>query len=162
MVSRQETARPLLTAGEIMQLPISDEIVLVSGCPPIRAKKIRYFQDRRLKERVLPPPRPSTPSGVPPSCPPLPNHQTGSPWAKLIAAPTAGSDDADNANGGPRREPELPEHEDIAPVPPDRSQEFDLGDESDDTGPPIDPSFDQQVRNSVRQAPLDPADHLGM
>ncbi len=56
MVSRQETARPLLTAGEIMQLPSSDELVLVSGCPPIRAKKVRYYQDRRLKHRILPPP----------------------------------------------------------------------------------------------------------
>ena len=57
MVSRQETARPLLTAGEVMQLPPSDELVLVSGLPPIRAKKARYFEDKRLTERVLPPPR---------------------------------------------------------------------------------------------------------
>ena len=33
MVSRQETARPLLTPGEVMQLPPDDELVLVSGCP---------------------------------------------------------------------------------------------------------------------------------
>ena len=33
MVSRQETARPLLTPGEVMQLPPGDELVLVSGCP---------------------------------------------------------------------------------------------------------------------------------
>ncbi len=33
MVSRQETARPLLTAGEVMQLPPADELVLVSGIP---------------------------------------------------------------------------------------------------------------------------------
>ncbi len=38
MVSRRETGRPLLTAGEVMQLPPSDELVLVSGTPPIRAK----------------------------------------------------------------------------------------------------------------------------
>ncbi len=31
MVTRQETARPLLTPGEVMQLPPDDEIVLVSG-----------------------------------------------------------------------------------------------------------------------------------
>jgi type IV secretion system protein VirD4 len=31
MVSRQETARQLLTPGEIMQLPPTDEIVMVSG-----------------------------------------------------------------------------------------------------------------------------------
>ena len=47
MVSRQETARPLLTPGEVMQLPPDDELVLVSGCHPIRAKKARYFEDPR-------------------------------------------------------------------------------------------------------------------
>jgi Type IV secretory system Conjugative DNA transfer len=56
MVSRQESALPLLTPGEIMQLPTSDELVLVSGTPPIRAKKARYFGDIRLLSRVLPPP----------------------------------------------------------------------------------------------------------
>ena len=34
MVSRQETARPLLTPGEVMQLSAADELVLVSGMPP--------------------------------------------------------------------------------------------------------------------------------
>jgi type IV secretion system protein VirD4 len=56
MVSRQETARPLLTPGEVMQLPPADELVLVSGLPPIRAKKLRYYQDRNFTSRVLPPP----------------------------------------------------------------------------------------------------------
>src|SRR4029450_8239058 len=56
MVSRQETSRPLLTPGEVMQLPPDDEIVMVAGFPPIRAKKARYFEDRRLAERILPTP----------------------------------------------------------------------------------------------------------
>ena len=56
MISRQETARPLLTRGEIMQLPPEDEIVMVSGCPPIRAKKVRYYEDPELAARILPPP----------------------------------------------------------------------------------------------------------
>src|SRR5258705_12460299 len=56
MVSRQETARPLLTPGEVMQLPPGDELVLVSGVPPIRARKARYFEDPRLTDRVLEPP----------------------------------------------------------------------------------------------------------
>jgi type IV secretion system protein VirD4 len=58
MVSRQETARPLLTPGEIMQLPAGDEIVLVSGSPPVRAKKARYYEDPQLKARVMAPPKP--------------------------------------------------------------------------------------------------------
>lgn len=53
MVSRQETARPLLTPGEVMQLPQTDELVMVSGVPPIRAKKIRYYEDENFKSRRL-------------------------------------------------------------------------------------------------------------
>jgi type IV secretion system protein VirD4 len=53
MVSRQETARPLLTPGEVMQLPPDDELVMVSGLAPIRAKKLRYYEDRNFTERVL-------------------------------------------------------------------------------------------------------------
>jgi len=56
MVSRQETARPLLTPGEVMQLPPDDAVVMVSGHPPIQAKKIRYYSDRNFTARVLPPP----------------------------------------------------------------------------------------------------------
>lgn len=56
MVSRQESARPLLTPGEVLQLPSDDEIVMVSGCRPIRAKKLRYHEDRNFMVRVLPPP----------------------------------------------------------------------------------------------------------
>ena len=56
MVSRQETARQLLTPGEVMQLPSEDEIILVSGVPPIRATKIRYYADKNFKNRVSPAP----------------------------------------------------------------------------------------------------------
>jgi type IV secretion system protein VirD4 len=56
MVSRQETARALLTPGEVMQLPPTDELVLVAGTPPIRATKLRYYEDSNFKARVLPPP----------------------------------------------------------------------------------------------------------
>src|ERR1700681_662687 len=62
MVSRQETARPLLTPGEVMQLPPSDELVLVSGIPPIRAHKARHYEDMRLNSRVLLPPALTTAS----------------------------------------------------------------------------------------------------
>jgi type IV secretion system protein VirD4 len=56
MVSRQETARPLLTPGEVMQLDPADELVLVSGHPPVRAKKLRYYEDPVFTSRVLPAP----------------------------------------------------------------------------------------------------------
>ena len=53
MVSRQETARALLTPGEVMQLPVTDELILVSGLSPIRAKKLRYYDDPTFKARAL-------------------------------------------------------------------------------------------------------------
>jgi type IV secretion system protein VirD4 len=53
MVSRQETARALLTPGEVMQLPPQDAIILAAGLPPIRARKIRYYSDARLARRVI-------------------------------------------------------------------------------------------------------------
>src|SRR3546814_9741599 len=66
MVSRSETARPLLTPGEVMQLPHSDEIVMVAGTPPIRASKARYYEDRRLTEAILPQPDLSIQTKPPP------------------------------------------------------------------------------------------------
>ncbi|WP_066585588.1 conjugal transfer protein TraG [Sphingomonas pruni] len=56
MVSRQETARALLTPGEVMQLPPTDELVLISGLAPIRAHKLRYYEDRNFTARVCPAP----------------------------------------------------------------------------------------------------------
>jgi hypothetical protein len=68
MVSRQETARPLLTPGEVMQLPATDEIIMIAGLPPIRAKKIRYYEDRAFRDRSQPAPALPT-SGVYPDRP---------------------------------------------------------------------------------------------
>jgi type IV secretion system protein VirD4 len=56
-VSEQETPRPLLTPGEVLQLPQDDALVFVSGVPPIRAKKLRYYDDRNFLQRCLPAPK---------------------------------------------------------------------------------------------------------
>ncbi len=56
MVSRQETQRALITPGEVMQLPSDEEIILLSGAPPVRARKLRYYADRNFTSRVRPPP----------------------------------------------------------------------------------------------------------
>ena len=50
--SPHETARPLLTVGELIQIPPAREIVLVNGMPPILAQKLRYFEDRQLMKRA--------------------------------------------------------------------------------------------------------------
>ena len=110
MVSRQETARPLLTPGEVMQLPPVDELILVSGCHPIRAKKVRYFEDPEMKGRILPPPAltsPSPPPGGGSAAPPCHGD-----WDDAVITPPMATVE-DPANAGIRREPELPEHEEI-------------------------------------------------
>jgi type IV secretion system protein VirD4 len=55
-LSSQETPRPLMTPGEVLQLPAHAALVLVSGTPPIRARKLAYYTDRNFIERCLPPP----------------------------------------------------------------------------------------------------------
>jgi type IV secretion system protein VirD4 len=55
-ISEQETPRPLLTAGEILQFSADDALVLVSGVPPIRAAKLKYYADGNFLSRRLPPP----------------------------------------------------------------------------------------------------------
>ncbi len=50
--STQEIGRRLMTAREIAELPEDEEIIFVAGHPPIKADKIRYYQDRRFKGMV--------------------------------------------------------------------------------------------------------------
>jgi type IV secretion system protein VirD4 len=161
MVSRQETPRPLLTPGEVMQLPPDDELVLMSGCPPLRAKKARYFEDRRFTERVLPAPQPGGARA------PLPPDQWSSlpprrpPGAQAVEAQQG----EDTANSGLRREPELPEHvaianEATAPAP---AKEFDVVVEDTDDSVALQArALSKQLRGVVRQTPLDHDDGLGM
>ena len=96
MASRSETARQLLTPGEIMQLPPDDEIVMVAGSPPIRAKKARYFEDRRFVDRVVAPPEPE--QGTP--------MMQDDPWSSLPAieadTPTGASVPSTNADEATR------------------------------------------------------------
>lgn len=52
MVSQQETQRALLTPGEVMQLPAEDAILMIASRPPVRATKLRYYEDRNFTKRV--------------------------------------------------------------------------------------------------------------
>ncbi len=51
MVSDQETARPLLTPGEVLTFPLDEAIVFVRGKPAIRAGKIVYYTDSAFQKR---------------------------------------------------------------------------------------------------------------
>ena len=110
-----------------MQLPPADELVLISGCHPIRAKKARYFED------------PENAGAHPPAVPGLtdaqnrhrpPNRLPVSPkrrslWAGAVVAPPSGIRTQKipptpefGANS------ELPEHEEIVPEPAKPVHEF--------------------------------------
>jgi type IV secretion system protein VirD4 len=110
MVSRQETARPLLTPGEVMQLAPDEELVLVAGTPPIQAKKLRYYEDRRFKARLLPAPVARERGGAP---------VRGHDWHGMaLAAGLAGEEEsAGEVAGGHEqlRHPALCEH-DLGPA----------------------------------------------
>jgi type IV secretion system protein VirD4 len=151
----------LLTSGEVMQLPPDDELVLVSGVPPIRAKKARYFEDRRLTERVLPPPALCKHSGAPPpddwSRLPAPAARTGQDGS------SSGKTDLDDpANGGIRREPELPQHEEIVPEQTKPAPEFAFGEEDSDDDAVRARALRQQARGLARQAAMDPGDGIDL
>jgi type IV secretion system protein VirD4 len=157
MVSRQETARPLLTPGEVMQLPPSDEIVMVSGLPPIRAKKARYFEDGRFAARVLPPAALIAPSE------PAPAAHDWSAASVVAGEPpehVADGVSEDPTNGGIRREPELPVHEDVAPELAPAGDPFAFFDDEPDDQLVAQRAIDRRMRGVARQAALDPGDGM--
>ncbi|WP_306119143.1 MULTISPECIES: conjugal transfer protein TraG [unclassified Roseitalea] len=157
MVSRQETARPLLTPGEIMQLPPHEELVLVSGAPPIRAQKARYFKDPQLQARILPPPACRGVAGMGFTA----NEDDWSFASPIAPSPAASTSEGADDDGGIRREPEIPEHEDIAPERPAPAREefASLDDEPDDEAQRA-KQLQDRFRGVARQASLDPEDGI--
>jgi type IV secretion system protein VirD4 len=184
MVSRQETARALLTTGEVMQLPPHEEIVMVAGVPPIRANKARYYADPEFTARILPPPE-VKPLGE--------EHRSKDDWSELPpisapatacpeqpAPPPATSDDAPNdpagtgqspaesetsdaANAGLRREPELGEHEEVAPAPKASQSEFEFDPNEDDGEAERNlRQADRLAARTARNAALDPDDGVAL
>ena len=159
MVSRSETARPLLTPGEVMQLPPTDEIVMVSGVHPIRAKKARYYEDARLQERILPPPVPTqakegrsddwSSRSLPPR-PPAPAARDGEE-----------ADDEDPKNSDRRRQPELNQATVEKKQPIDNEFVLDPTDELEEDAPRVG-RMNDLMQGLARQASLDPGDDLGL
>jgi len=167
MVSRQESARQLLTPGEVMQLPPDDEVVMVSGHPPVRAKKLRFYADANFKPRLLPAPMLSS-EGCADKPPARGEDWSGAfdPVAAEAAKRAAAMADADE--GGLRRQPELdmtvpqatpveedPQHnvaslldDDDAEVEVERARAVRAG--------------ERQLQRTARNAALDPDDGIAL
>ena len=161
MVSRSETARQLLTPGEIMQLPPTDEIVMAAGTPPIRAKKARYYEDGRFKERVLAPPElVRAPEGRPDDWSSLP-IPAGPPEDSASALPPDDrEEDEDPTNSERRHQPELNR---VAPVekktPIDNEFEIDPPDEFEEEAT-RNRRMTRVMHGVARQVSLDPNDGM--
>jgi len=135
---------------------------MVSATPPIRARKAKYYADPRLQSRIL----------WPPSLPEQNHNYIGekTPWTE-IKTPSLIKTDAllpkpeDTANSGIRREPKLPVHEKVAPVPEIHNSlsEFDvLTGSSDETVSQNNRKLKADMRRLARQAALDPDDGIDL
>ncbi|RUV32452.1 IncP-type conjugal transfer protein TraG, partial [Mesorhizobium sp. M5C.F.Ca.IN.020.32.2.1] len=159
MISRQETARPLLTPGEVMQLPPSDEIVMVAGVHPIRARKARYYEDPRFTERILPAPRIQHPAAA-----------AADDWSALAVPKRPdldacdlpsilSADDEDPTESEKRRQPEL-SSKISAETAPAIEDEFDVDRDADGEAAVLARNLDRSMQRIARQADLDPGDGL--
>lgn len=150
MVSRQETARPLLTPGEVMQLPPADELLLVSGLAPIRAKKLRYYEDRNFTARVLPAPALSDSSYAdrPVPRPDDWGGQVREPHLGLNNDGTSGLLEEDEGGLQQQRHPGLGEETIVRTVDADPSDLLGLGEDESDA------ASDSQAMDRLR--PLSP------
>ena len=162
MVSRQETARPLLTPGEVMQLPPDDAVVMVSSVAPIRAKKLRYYADANFKRRVLPPPALAVGRYV--DAPPVrPDDWSGLAIPVVPVAPSAvglaGGDAGTTDDGGPRRQPELSEVAEYRPEQELVANDLALLDD-DDAPLPLPRQLDPAMQRTARLASLDQHDGI--
>lgn len=149
MVSRQETARPLLTPGEVMQLPPDEEVIQISGAAPIRALKVRYYLDPCLASRVGSPPSSATRLAGPPDD-----------WSSVVAAAGGGGSATSGSvdEGGHRIEPELEgsDQEAVQRSEPDEDFEVD-GDNAQQAA-----DLQRRFKAVARQAALDPDDGIAL
>jgi type IV secretion system protein VirD4 len=134
---------------------------MVAGTLPIRATKARYYEDARFKERILTPPDPAAdPAATQPS---------SDDWSSRVVAVAgrsatgdASATEGDLANAGIRREPELPEHEEIVAPPPSSEQEFEFLDDEPDVDAAKARAMRQRMRMVARQVALNPDDGIDL
>ncbi|MBZ7921512.1 conjugal transfer protein TraG [Ensifer adhaerens] len=159
MVSRSETARPLLTPGEIMQLPPADEIVMVAGTPPIRAKKARYYEDARFKERLLPLPSLAVPTrGRPDDWTTLPRPTRPE---LLESKTTSATSDEDPTESERRHQPELNRVQPVEKKPPVENEfEIDVERDEDEDAAARNRRMTRMIQGVARQVSLDPNDGM--
>jgi type IV secretion system protein VirD4 len=158
MVSRQETSRPLLTPGEVMQLSPNEAIVMVSGVRPVRARKVRYYEEPEFQSRILKPPR-AVPIDKIARSDEWSGRSAIAPSVKLLAALKKKVRDQ---NGGIRREPELPQQEEVVLSSPLAEYEFDAARDEGDADAVQAMALNRSMQGLARAVSLDPDDKMGL
>ncbi len=158
MVSRQETSRPLLTPGEVMQLPQNDAVVMISGVHPVRANKVRYYEDEQLKSRIMKPSHGSSLTLVAQPDDWSVRTQIAPSLELLGKVKRTGN----IPNGGIRREPELPQHEDVVISAPLVENEFDADPDDGDADAVQARTLSRSMQGVARSVSIDPDDPMDL
>jgi type IV secretion system protein VirD4 len=158
MVSRQETSRPLLTPGEVMQLSPDEAIVMVSGLRPVRARKVRYYEDPQLQSRIVKPSR-AAPNDRVARSDEWSGHGPISPSVELLANLKS---KARGQNGGHRREPELPQQGELVVTAPLTEYEFGAAPDEEDADAVQAAALNRSMQGLARAISLDPDDKMGL
>lgn len=158
MVSRQETSRPLLTPGEVMQLSPNEAIVMVSGLRPVRARKVRYYEDPQFQSRILKSSS-TVPTGKTAQSDEWSGHAPIAPSVKLLANLKSNARDQ---NGGLRREPELAQQEEVVLTTPLAEYEHDAALDEGDAEAVQASALNRSMQSLARAVSLDPDDRMGL
>jgi type IV secretion system protein VirD4 len=131
---------------------------MISGVHPVRARKVRYYEDPRFQGRILKPSR-----IVPIDLAMRPDEWSGRapipPSAKLLAALNKKIRDQ---NGGIRREPEMPQHEEVVLKSPSADSEFDAAPDESDAEAVQAVTLNRSMQGLARAVSLDPDDKMGL
>ena len=141
-----------------MQLSPNEAIVMVSGVPPVRALKVRYYEDPQFRSRVL------RPAGNAPVN--LVAHQDDwsvrPPIAPSVELLTALKRKVRDRNGGHSREPELPGNEKLVINSPRSEIEYDADPDDADADAVQARALNGSLPGLARAVSLDPDDDMGL
>jgi type IV secretion system protein VirD4 len=131
---------------------------MVSGLYPIRARKVRYYEDPQFQSRILKP-----------SCDvPIDRVRRSDGWSGRAPIPpsvkllSALKNKARDQNGGIRREPELPQQEDVVVKAPLAENEFDAAPDEGDAEAVQASALNRSMQGLARNVSLDPDDKMGL
>jgi len=131
---------------------------MVSGLRPVRAGKVRYYEDPQLQSRIVQPSHVALNDRVA-RADEWSGHGPISPSVELLANPNSKARDQ---NGGHRREPELPQQGDLVVTAPLTEYEFGTASDEEDTEVVQAAALNRSMQGLARAISLDPDDKMGL